>query len=74
MKTPFPNPDGGKGRMLAVVFGILLIMISPMLVGCDPEVQVVVQDGLQSGLTILSAALIDAFFTSIQPDPTSVPI
>lgn len=68
MKTAFSKPDGGKGKMAAVIFGILLVLISPMTMGCRPEVQAVVMSGLQSGLTSLSTAFINAFFLGIQLD------
>ncbi len=66
MKTAFSKPDVGKGKMLAVVLGILLTLISPMMIGCEPEVQTAVLSGLQNSLTTLSTALITAVFTGIQ--------
>ena len=66
MKTAFFKPDGGNGKLLTVVLGILLVLISPMMVGCEPEVKLVVLSGLESSLTTLSAALITAIFTGIE--------
>lgn len=66
MKTAFSKPDGGKGKMLAVVLGILLTLISPMMIGCEPEVKLVVLSGLESSMITLSSALITAVFTGIE--------
>lgn len=39
--------------------------------GCDPEVRATLLEGLQSTTTGLSAALISAYFQSLQNDETS---
>lgn len=66
MKTAFSKPHVGKGKMLAVVLGILLTLISPMMIGCEPEVKLVVLSGLESSMITLSSALITAVFTGIE--------
>jgi len=57
-------------RMLCIAV-VLLVSMSGLLVGCEASVQSTILDGLQSGTTTITSALIAAGFQSLSNNNTS---
>ena len=61
-----------RGRMMRTAATILIGGSAFQLSGCDPTVRATLLDGLEATTGSLSAALISAFFLSLQDDDGSL--